>query len=336
MRLNRMVIHNLVSESGEREVQEQLSDSLLPVDARSNRVAEQLTASYRNRQQSYATFSAEPGRPFPPAFRTLVDHLDDSSFLSFSRDMTLQLKHILAALPQARGGYLVYADYNQDAYHFMGIFMVRNTEGVVFRRDENARAFIIDPSIHIDIDKLTMAGRINIQRYNSEPSGNYISFIKQNTREYADYFVRWLAATQMENAKHYTELLYKMTTAITCPSDDQGNQLSRDDFRKQIYDYVDTQPNKTVNLQTMSAHFYGDPLFIPAYLEQNNLPVDTEFTPHSSGMRRFVRVDVKADGIEMKFSRGDAYTKVRVEQDSFVIIESQPFAARLSSVLNET
>jgi nucleoid-associated protein len=53
-------------------------------------------------------------------------------------------------------------------------------------------------------------------------------------------------------------------------------------------------------------------------------------------MKKFIRVDVKADGIQLRFTRGEYNRLVRIDQNNpnVIIIESERFANKLREELN--
>jgi nucleoid-associated protein len=85
-----------------------------------------------------------------------------------------------------------------------------------------------------------------------------------------------------------------------------------------------------VNVSELSYYFYHDNDTIPFYAQENNFPIDSEFKADGRKLRKFWRLEVNGDGIQLKFSRGDLNTKVRFSEENpdMILIESKKFATK--------
>lgn len=233
----------------------------------------------------------------------------------------------------AKGGYLIYSDYEDKEVSFTAIFLVRDAEGVIFRQDEDG-GFSINNIKYINTEKLAMACRINHKFY-SNGNGRYLSLTRRSQqREISDYFTDWVGTANSESSQEFTQSLYDILNKIAPPiNPETRNEYTIDEFRKSVYDYIKNQPGKVVNLQDMSMYFYQDRNVLPAFAEENGINVNTEFKAHVRTLNKFVSVRVRRDGIELKFSRNDfgEGKKVWISADSsnVVMVESKEFADEL-------
>jgi nucleoid-associated protein len=330
MQLRRVAIHNVNKDQGQVGANVEMSEALLPIDPAAGNLIQRLAEIYGAKKNTYAVFDETAEKVFPLRFAGFAADPTDEKFLEFSRATTLALRDTIEGLAPARGGYLVFAEYAQQGKNFVSVFFIRNAAGIFFDRDPNTNVFRINPTVHIDLEKLAMACRINLAMH-ANRSGKYLSFVKYNVRELSGYFTNWISAVEREDSTTYTRALYAITRDIPPPVDQTGNVLSRDELRRQVHTYVTAQPDKIINIQTLSETLYGDSQRIQQFAQERGIIIDTEFKSDSREMKRFVKVDLRADGITMQFSEGDLGTRIRLapEAENVVLIESGPLAVKL-------
>lgn len=336
MHLNKIIVHELNKEINVIGASCNHSNALLPIDYKSIHLINKLDEKYRVTNVSNGVFDNRPEAIFPTNFRNLIANYDDNTFISFTIDSTNLLKEQIKNINPAKGGYFVFADYNKNGNHLFGVFLIRNTEGILFEKNIARSSFLINQTTHIDLERLAMACRINVQRFSSN-DGKYLSFMKHKIPDISDYFINWIAATEIESSTVYTEELYRITPLLPRPSNMDGSEMSLDDFRKNIYDYMLTQPEGNINMNNMSRHFYNDEGIIVNFIEENNITIDTEFKIDRRKAKKFVRIDINADGIQLRFTRGEYSTLVRIDETNRnrIIIESEKFADKLREQLDQ-
>ena len=105
-------------------------------------------------------------------------------FSSFFPQETLKnLRDQVVNISPAKGGFLVFTDYENDLRDYVSVFLIRDTIGMLFKMDKGKSSFTINPAEHLDLDKLAMACKIDITKYKQD-SGKYLSFIKRKMEEY--------------------------------------------------------------------------------------------------------------------------------------------------------
>lgn len=218
----------------------------------------------------------------------------------------------------------------------MSIFLIRDEEGVLFNKDSATRKFNINRVSYLNTNKLAMGCRINIEKYSGQ-DGKYIAMIKNNLAEISDYFNNWISITQPESSTEYTNTLYEIVSNATTPLNPETNTIyTIDEFRKKVYDYVKNRPNKIVCISEMSYYFYQDENYLSEYVNENNITIDSEFKVDGRSLKKFWRLDINADGIQLRFSRGDLNTKVRLseEDENSLIIESPHLVRKFRAEIN--
>lgn len=330
MEITKLVIHELIKNAGTTTATVVPSDNLLSnTDRLSLELIERLNGSYSKEGPLYAVFGDDKANQFPRLFDKYFISRNDNSFLEFSKIALENLKEQIKNIPQAKGGYFVFCEYKINGFIFYAIFLIRNTEGVLFNRDTDRNTFVINHITYLNTDKLAMACRVNYEKYSSK-EGKYLTFIKHNLPDISDYFVKWVSANEQESCADYTRTLFNLTAQLNRPIQ-EGVEISIDSYRKNIFDFINASPGKIINLHTMSEHFYEDRDYIMNFIEEKGIEINTEFKADTRTLRRFIRIEVNKDGIQLKFTRGELDTKVRFDPDSpdLVIIESRNFADAL-------
>lgn len=332
MKAHRIVVHSLTKKENEQKASLDLSDRLLDLDYMSLDLIEKLDDSYKNTQLTYAVFSNNPADVFQAEFQNYYNGVSDRSFIDFSQKTVADLKKRVESISRAKGGYLVFSEYETYNRKYIGVYLIRDTIGMLFKKDKNKSAYVINPAEHLDLNRLAMACKIDLESYKSD-DGNYLSFMKGARQEYiSDYFIKWISAQNLLSNKTLTNNLYELINAAKPPMDENGVEMPRDVFRELVHDLVNTA-SKNVNLNTISEHFYKDRTVLRNTAEQKKIRIDTEFRADNKGMKKFVRIDLNADGIQIRFSHNDYNTKIWVDGDR-VIIKSARLAEKLQNEMD--
>lgn len=329
MNLNRLIIHELKKEPRNANTELHLSQEVLPIDDNSSKLIERLLKSYQGDKILYAEFDDSPGKYFPEQFNIYrTTEMFDENFIDFTQRVTGNLETVISSKILARGGYVVFAEYNIGETNFVVIFLIRDTEGQILRRSTNG--YTIQPVEYLDTNHLAMACRINENKID-DAENNYLSFTRLRQQDVADYFTDWISIKQLESSTEYTNRLYEIINALPLPTNPANNQIySIDEVRNMVYENAKNNGNHNIDLRTISRQIYGNENTINDYVEENNISIDGEFRYDKRVMRKFVQIYVRKDGITLKYSRGDS-NKVRVSEEdpNLILIDSESFANAL-------
>lgn len=335
MELKKIIIHELIKEKESRNVDIVLSDELIQNNDESTALVSALSDSYKSDRILYAIFDNSEGKYFPEKFSEYREsNREDIDFITFTRIVMGNLVEFIKPVIFATGGYFVFAEYIENGYNFISIFLIRDVEGKILRKTPNS--FSIQTVEYVDTKNLAMACRINENRIDEEEI-NYLSFTQLRQQEVSEYFKAWVSIKQIENSSDYTKALYTIITQIVPPIDPTTNaQYPIETFRNLVYNYASSSPNDTVNIRDLSQHFYGDPNIVSDYANANNISLDTEFRYNKRQLKKFIKLEVNRDGINLKFSRGTLNEKIRLSEDdpNIVIIESESFANALRAEID--
>lgn len=335
MKLNKIIIHELIKESGSNETELIRSEQLVDIDDNSIGLVSALNNTYNSDKVLYAVFDKSEGKYYPEKFAEYKESKQtDEDFISLTRSVIGNLETLIQPVTLATGGYFVFAEYTSNTYDFSGVFLIRDTEGKTLSKTINS--FTIDSIEYVDTSNLAMACRINHDKYDVDEE-NYLSLTQLRQQEISEYFKNWISIEQIESSSEYTKQLYDIISQIERPvNPNTESEYEIETFRNLVYNYASSSPNKTINLRDLSQHFYDDPNTISNYALENDIAIDTEFRYNQRQLKRFVKLEVNRDGINFKISRGAFDDKVRFseEDESLVIIESNTFANALRNEIN--
>jgi nucleoid-associated protein len=321
MTIHQVIIHELQKQGGKTGAKLRSSKGLMDVSNEEviNLITE-LNNRYKNRNENYGIFDQQNPTRFHNEFKKYSKGKSDKLFIEFTKQVSSDLREKIDSVAPAKGGYLIFANYS-DHRDFIGVFLVRDTNGTILTRNAQVQAFHIGKIEHIDFEKMAMACRINLKLYRNG-TGRYLSFINKKSDTISKYFTSWISTTDTESNEQDTLYLYKILKNLSPPKDEDGNEMDKDAFLDSVYKYINSMPEKQVNIRNLSQTYFKNEETISEYAEQNEIPINTEFKGHSSALRRFIQIRAKADNIELAFQHHQYKNTVRIVNKNQIVIES--------------
>ena len=327
LQLNQLIIHELEKDIESSEANVFLSEEVLPLSEQATALIAKLNDTFIGKNDLLHAYLASPEDAlFPGYFQELVESgLSETAFVEFSRNTMNALQLSLQGVIGAKGGYLVYADFTYFDTRSLGIYLVRDTEGVVFRRQAERAAFDLDTTTHLDINKLAMACRITIGKFQQD-NGRYVDLIKhaKSQKEISEYFINWVGLEQPETSKELTETFMHVVDQLPLPvSADTGSAMPEQEFREKVLKFASQSPQKVIALEKFDEHFYGEDSTAQKFIKENEIALDQEFRVDQSTMKRYYNYRIAAEGISVNFSR-DHYRRGEISADGDSIIIHSP------------
>jgi nucleoid-associated protein len=330
MIVHKLVVHQLLKKQGETIASSDLSNSLLPVSVggEAYQMIEELEKRYALLSQTYATFDPDTSttiKKFPIHLESYINNDSENDFLTFSIDTSKVLQDIVQSLYNAKGGYLIFIEYEIKS-KYIAVFFVRNRKGRFLEKDAKTNTFKINESIYIDVDHLAMAGRINVSLLKTDK--RYLTFINKRNED-SEYFLRWMCAYNKLSSREDTKVFREILNEITLPV----GVTERMDFIKNVLSHIKTSSSKNVDLRTIGTVFYGDSERLITFIEENDKIINHEFNPDRSELKKLVVLRASADKITLDFPLD--YIKngtiVVNEAENKIIINSSSLLAKITS-----
>lgn len=295
----------------------------------------ELNKRYRRRDEKQGVFDKANPTDFHTSFADFYGSNNDEKFIEFSHTASENLKVRIEGIGAAKGGYLVYCLY-EEYRRYCSVFFVRDTTGMVFKRNKTVESFDVDKVQHIDFEKLAMACRINMELY-TEEAKKYLSFIHNRNDDLSRYFVNWISSSDTVSSQEETRLLLKVLRTMEMPlHSETKHKLERDEVITSSHKHILASPTRTVNLFDLSKNLFGDENYLPEYIYQNYPEIPVEFKAHSPTLKQFVKVYAKADNIELNFlpiAMREGKIKFNANDDSQIIINSKDLVEQIKASL---
>jgi len=138
--VHHLIVHELKKQPESAEAELLLSNAPLPITDQAIELIGRLDQIFERKNDLLQGFLAAPDESLFPAYYEswLMEGRDRANFLPFTNDTMKALQQSLQGVIGAKGGYLLYADYTMEEQRMLGIFLIRETPGMVFVKDEEA------------------------------------------------------------------------------------------------------------------------------------------------------------------------------------------------------
>lgn len=341
--LHQLAIHELIKHADASDAELRLSDRLQLIDEKAEQLIRQLhrTFSLKNDVLN-GRLAAPEDALFPGYFQMLQEsRFSEEGFLGFSRDSMQALQLSLQGVVGAKGGYLVYTFYSvgegETAQQLLGIFLVRDTDGVVFKATESGN-FQLHPTAYLDIDRMALACRIRVHHNddNWQPAAEVIKHARSQ-KDISEYFVNWLGLEESVSSRDLTDHFLAAVAAAPLPIDEEtGETMEHGEFREQVANFASKSPGKTINIPAFEEKFYGEEQPLQSYFAENELEMQHEFKADGRALREYHFHKFKGQGFYFGCKHAHLLSgKVRVEGGQ-VLIDDDDLAEQLLDTLRDS
>ncbi len=238
MKLNRIIIHELIKEAGTTEASFKPSTSLLTVNDGLASMIQEVHESFEKLINSYHKFKPNSERKavFINAHKYSDGDETDDRFYNWSKTSMRELEGEIKSVPFATGGYYVFSDYEINGVRFLSIVIVRNKEAFNIKWDPTTEMYNVDSTENINIDQMAMGFRLNVNLYKVAASRNYIALINKKGDGASQYFKDWVCVDEGTGPKQNTNNFIDIIKKIGLPENFEGDE---DAFFKHVYDSID-------------------------------------------------------------------------------------------------
>lgn len=333
MEIKKIVIHNVKKETKNPAVIVLAEEMLNINDVNANSLVNDLY-SFFSKSIKYGIFSSSEKSMFSSKFENLVQtqEIEENSFLNFSQTVLEDLKVRMDSIPQSKGGYIVFVELSNNNEDFVAVFVVRDKNGKQFQYKNNKVE--IKEVVHVDTNKLAMACRINLSSY-KEKKDRYLSFLSTTQDEASKYFIKWIGAEAQSKSEEDTKNFRKIINNVTLPKDENGNEISREDVRKRIYELCSKTYSNEINLRVVSEEIWKEPDYLTKYAESENISINDTFIGDKAELKKLTSYSISSDKIRLDFPTEYIGGKIRIDtkNPSIVVIESSSLASKLKEEL---
>lgn len=312
MNLKNVIVHEIIKEPGETNAEHNLRENENPVNELSNSLVESLASLFGKTGLSFGEFGLINGEmsSFQTKLEEVIgeeentDKISDG-FLALTRDATRYLTNIMGNSTQAKGGYLLFYLYEYQDSLYLNIILLRNTQGMTLSSDLSLSE--ID---RLDLDKLHMAGSIDIKSWLSGNKAKYICFKKSSQAvNVTQYFTNFIGVKEYETTAKDTTKLIK---AVLRYCEEQNYLAEKVEAIRQVAlthckEVFDNE--EPLILEEFSKII--DPLNPEAFLELaqgEDFELTNEIFLDKRTLRKFVRIKIKQSSLNLAFDTSLLFT----------------------------
>lgn len=334
--IHRIIVHYLDKKERTTEADIDYSSEMLAIDDFATKLAEELHNSISaNSSIKNAAFKEDETNTFTIRLNDYLDDSTDDKFVLFSKSLDL-LKTKVEKQPFAKGGYYLFSDYSINGSRYIAVVLLRKKSGINIIKEGDR--YTLDGAENINIEKIAMAARLNYDIFNDTGDDRkYLAIITtQSDGEVSEYFKEWVLAAGMIKNTVNTDRLMRIIKTIDLPNDEDGNEISRSNFQRAVYEYARTNVGRRVNIYNMSEHFYGTDSrnAIKDFADANKIVLDPEFKVGGK-WKNLITIKVSVPGIILNVD----YDKINENdvdvQEDLIVIRSPELAALITKRYNQ-
>jgi nucleoid-associated protein YejK len=157
---------------------------------------------------------------------------------------------------------------------------------MIFKKNRQDGSFHINALEHLDLNKLALACRIDLDDY-QKAEGRYISFMSKQG-DVSAYFTQWVGARSVGSDRVLTEDFNRLIERVPLPIREDGTEMTRAEFKQQVYRHVQNHPNKAIDLQLIGQTFYDDSQFLVTQADAGDFAISTHFKANRPALSRLI------------------------------------------------
>ncbi len=296
--VHHLIVHELKKQPEMAEADLLLSSQTLAITEQSIDLIGRLDQTFERKSDLLQGFLVQPDEGLFPAYyqNWLEEGRNRPAFVTFSQDAMSVLKDKLQGVVGAKGGYLLFADYTMEEQRMLGIYLIRNTEGMIFVDDEERDALRLQTTAYLNIQDMAMAARLlagpgrNVQMIRHARTQSSIS----------QYFTEWVGIDQAETSSELTHSFLEMVQELPVPKDrETGFAMNEGDFEKALVKYAAKAPQQTIRAQDFDSHFYGNDKPLQDMLADQDSPITDGFRVDRKALRNQFYLRAGVGGISL-------------------------------------
>jgi nucleoid-associated protein len=323
MQLTKAVIHLIDKEQGTNPRLDK-SSATLSIDANSVELAERLNEAFKRDEKVLKTEFVETKNVFQTNIEIFSRDSSTENFMEFTKRSLDRMGDLMSGNNFATGGYFVYMEYKYRNTNYLAVFMVRDSEEIIFKKTDSNN-YTVNTTTIVDTSKLAMAVRVNYLGFINNQK-RYLHYTKRQQHQ-SDYFIRWIEADMAEKSIDDTKALLKIIDSLDTTDlpvkPESGERYSSEEFRNHLYDFINSS-GRLVRVRDLSRTFWDNENFLSEKAEDFNIDINGEFQAALSILKQLKKYELKSGKIKISFSKADKDRgRVRRGDNNQIIIDSE-------------
>ena len=262
--------------------------------------------------KAWGFFHAHSGAfPFSGWLQT---YIDDGEFIEFSHTAVEHLQKLMEESNLSVGGHVLLAHYQQGLTDYLIVALLQHSEGVTVNADLS-----VTPSKHLDFGNITLAVRINISEWRSNPkSRQYISYIKgAKGRKATDYFRDFIGCLEGVDGPGETRTLLKAFSDFV-ESEDVPEESAREKTHALVnYSMAQAKIGEPITLDELSELIDEDrPKAFYDFIRNKDYGLSSEIPACKRTLNKFRRFTGRAEGMSISFEQHLLGSKIEYDEEA--------------------
>ena len=242
----------------------------------------------------------------------LQAYIEDGEFIEFSHTAVEHLQKLMEESNLSVGGHVLLAHYQQGLADYLIVGLLQHSEGVTVNSDLS-----VTPSKHLDFGNISLAARINISEWRSNPkSRQYISYLKGSKgRKATDYFRDFIGCQEGVDGPGETRTLLKAFSEFVTAED-----LHEDSAREKTqalvsYSMAQAKIGEPITLDELSELIDEDrPKAFYDFIRNKDYGLSPEIPADKRTMNQFRRFTGRTEGLSISFEAHMLGSKVEYDK----------------------
>ncbi len=297
--IENFIIHRVLKKAGATEASIKTREEVLNVSVEVEDLVRDILNVYNSKSaRAYGIFNPDTENyPFSKYVKSYLS--DQALFVKFTHNSMVRLQNRIKDATLATGGYIAFIHYKTEMKNYVMVVMLNDKGGTAI--DE--ATLEVNKTMHLDLDKLHFAARLNVTDWETDTSSKYLSFIKgRGTEGISKYFREFLGCDEFTESKRLTEKLVQAVKDFG----DAKNLLEEDKqaLKKLCFDYCEKKrkSREPVLLDELANHVWEIvPNEFLEFVNDEKYQLTSGFEPHAGSLRRLYRFSGKEKGLTISF-----------------------------------
>ena len=313
MPIRHSIIHQIDKKPDGSPAVLHISDTELAESQATENLLHDLNVAYNAKTgKAWGFFHAQSGAfPFSG---WLQAYIEGGDFIEFSHTAVEHLQKLMEESNLSVGGHVLLAHYQQGLTDYLIVALLQHSEGVTVNADLN-----VTPSKHLDFGSLSLAARINISEWRSNPkSRQYISYLKGSKgRKATDYFRDFIGCQEGIDGPGETRTLLKAFSDFVMAED-----LHEDSAREKTqtlvsYSMAQAKIGEPITLDELSELIDEDrPKAFYDFIRDKDYGLSPEIPADKRTLNQFRRFSGRTEGLSISFDAHMLGSKIEYDEEA--------------------
>ncbi|MFA8342945.1 MAG: nucleoid-associated protein [Rhodothermaceae bacterium] len=297
MEIKNAIIHKLEKE---RNAKSNLTLSLqvLTINESLNKLLSLIQVVYnRKRAKSYGHFENDTNlAPFSVILR---EHLNTKlNFTDFTKKSMRIFQNKIEKENFATGGFVLFIHYN----NYLMVVMLNDKMSVAIKDG----TLELEDTSHLDLENLHLSARLDITKWQSNDSNDYLSFIKgrSSQNKVSNYFLDFIGCRDYAEPKEQTQILLNVVDNFCSKKNYSDKETEA--FKEKVFSYCDNKRSvqQPVNIELLS-HYLDEenPYDFLEYANSEDFKLSNDFDIHRESLKKLRRFRYKDNSLILDFDR---------------------------------